>query len=357
MEESGAVLEDLVSADVLQWDMQVDSLDVAEATTWLGATAGPCQVKGWKAVRFDIKGALGMMVRKKGRGNNCMTFQEYFGCPLPPDACLPELREEFRESTLPAAVSRQPSRDSGMSAPPEAVGTFQFMASQGADDDALLPDIDTLSSTSEVLSQWPDPQAGSLRERDSHACTRRQDSGQHRAGSGYSRGHAAPDQDTVGKRGTKPLSRVRMADKTGKTTQRISASVWLATDFVIPMQQFLPILETLAVEHEAMRRVKELLSSKSLREAVEQAQKAAEAAGGGIATSGGGHVFPVRASVPLNIAVRALVHFEAFELQPPGALTAELFEVPAEYSWVPRREAQKTPSRAKKRMLLANLAL
>merc|ERR1712107_705834 len=108
--------------------------------------------------------------------------------------------------------------------------------------------------------------------------------------------------------------------------------------------------EALSVEHEAMRRLKELLESKSLREAVERAQQTiATATGSGLAGArSSGHVFPVRASVPLNLAVRAIVHFEAFELRAPGSLPAQIFEIPTGYRWVPRREAQKTPNRAKK---------
>mmetsp|Transcript_74530 Transcript_74530/g.172691 ORF Transcript_74530/g.172691 Transcript_74530/m.172691 type:complete len:116 (-) Transcript_74530:85-432(-) len=115
------------------------------------------------------------------------------------------------------------------------------------------------------------------------------------------------------------------------------------------MQKFLPVLDALAVEHEALRRLKELLGSQSVKTAAEHAQKAS--------SGPNGHVFPVRASVPLNIAVRALVHFEEFELRPPGSLPPDLFEIPSGYQRVSRREAQKTPKRAKKRMLLANLAL
>lgn len=143
-------------------------------------------------------------------------------------------------------------------------------------------------------------------------------------------------------------------DKIGKTTRRFSASVWLATDFAIPMQPFLPILEALSVEHEAMHRMKELLSSRSFKEAADRAQRAAEAVG----PTGGGvsHVFPVKISVPLNLAIRAIVHFEDFTLQPPGAFPPDVFTVPLGYLRVPRREAQKTLSRSKNRMLLAHLA-
>merc|ERR1719362_1217244 len=140
-------------------------------------------------------------------------------------------------------------------------------------------------------------------------------------------------------------------DRIGKTSHRVSASVWLAQDFAFSMEDFLPVLEALAVEHEAMRRLKDLLNSQRIKEVVEMTQKAGSAAGGG------GRVFPVRASIPINVAVRAIVHIEAFEVRAPGSLPTEPFDIPCGYRWVSRREAQKTPKRAKKRMLLANIAL
>merc|ERR1711879_639042 len=103
-----------------------------------------------------------------------------------------------------------------------------------------------------------------------------------------------------GRRNNQPTEK----DRTGKSTHKVSASVWLATDFPIPMHQFLPVLDALSVEHEAMRRLKELLGSQSLKEAtVRTAEQASQGQG-----SSNGHVFPVRASVPVNLAVRAIVH-------------------------------------------------
>ena len=48
---------------------------------------------------------------------------------------------------------------------------------------------------------------------------------------------------------------------------------------------------------------------------------------------------------------------QAFSLMVPEALSTELFDLPHSYRFVARSEAQKTASRTKKRMLIANLAL
>jgi len=359
-DEAGAVLGDLVSADAMQWDMQVDNLEVAKATSWLGTSAGLCEVNGWKSMRFDVRGTLGVSVRKKGQQGNCMTFQEYFGCSLPPDACLPELREEFRGGDTPVGLSREASKTSEWSAETsEYVGSLDLFDAGAAAE--AVPEADTLSGTSEVLQHWPDTAATPL-ESDSRDCggLRARPCVRPRRQLGREpdcRGGAA----AAGHRARGSARAAGSRDSAGKATHRVSASVWLATDFAVPMQQFLPVLEALALEHEAVRRLRELLASQGLREAADQARTACEVASGGAGVGsagvGAGYVFPVRASVPLNLALRAIVHFEAFELRPPGAFPAELFKVPVEYKWVPRCEAQKTPKRAKKRMLLANLAL
>jgi len=362
-EETSAVVNDLISADVMQWDMQVDALEFTEATTWLGAAVGLAEVSGWKALRFDVRGTFGVTVRQKGSRRNCQTFQEYFGCPLPPDACLPELREGFsRDFAVPTSPIRQPSLSS-RSETSGGAGKADFL--QHGD---IIPDIDTMSTASEVLSQWPDTCASTIRECDNRDCNRPQPHGARRGAppqdsrEAPKAANAVPDAVAVGHKGG-CASKPHASDRVGKSSHRVSASVWLATDFAIPMQQFLPIFEALSIEHDAMRRLKDVLSSHSLRGAAERAKEASVAseksgasglAGGG---GGGGHVFPVRASVPLNLALRAQVHFEAFELRPAGSFPAELFEIPAGYRHAPRHEVQKTTSRAKKRMLLANLAL
>jgi len=216
-------------------------------------------------------------------------------------------------------------------------------------------DLDAASDVSEVLAPWPSspgtPASGAPGSGVSTAGSGGRDSGRPPG--------SRSSQASGGGRGRRGASLPGTKDRAGKTSHSINASVWLATDFAISMQQFLPILETLAMEHEAMRRLKELMSSESLKSAIDRTQRAIEVSETGPAGNdqSRGHVFPVRASVPINIAVRALVHFEAFQLQPPGALPSDVFEVPTGYKHVSRVEAQKTPKRAKKRMLLANLTL
>lgn len=375
-EETSAVVNDLISGDAMQWDMQVDNMEIAEATTWLGGVAGLTEINGWEALRFDVRGTLGVTVRQKGSRRNCHTFQQYFGCPLPSDACLPELREGFKLESASAKFSRQSSRNSNWSKPSGCTNTGDNLQNQAINGE-FIPDIDTMSTTSEVLSQWPDQGYSSLKECDNRDCTRsplhiQQDSmfrgatpqcnqdSQDKSNTAV----VVPSSEDVGNKGKQSTSRSGMNDKIGKTSHRVSASVWLATNFAIPMQQFLPIFEALSIEHDAMRRLKDLLNSQNLQNAAERAKQVATAADTSVSsfvgsTSGnnGTNVFPVRATVPLNLAVRASVHFEAFELRPPGSFPDDLFEVPTNYRWTPRHEAQKTTSRTKKRMLFANLAL
>lgn len=366
VEEAGAVVQDLMSADVMQWDMQMDTLEVAEATTWLGSAAGPCRINEWEARRFDVRGTLGLAVRKKGSRKNNMTFQEYFGYPLPADACLPELRAEFKAPSPPVPLSRGVSKMSNVSEATEGFDTSDFFR-HALDAEDPLPDVEAMSTTSEVLTSWPQSQAAHNVVRDdrnynSPRCRGDGDIFAHSKSAAQARCHDQPSKQLVG--GSAPSapgrgrgragSRPETNDKVGKTTRTISGSVWFATNFAIPLQQFMPIIEALATEHETMRRLKQFLASETLQGIAKSVCEDSAAERG---ATGSGYVFPVRASIPLNLAVRAIIHVEAFQLRSPGALPADLFEVPDGYQVVSRREAQKTPNRARKRMLLANLAL
>jgi hypothetical protein len=276
-----------------------------------------------------------------------MTFQDYFGCSLPADACVPELRAEFGREATSAPLSRETTKNSDWSAE-----TAEFVLGSGPGffdrrayaDDTLLLEADNSSDASEAMDGWPDPKTdkkgNDIRDRMS---SRLASHGRRCRSSSHSGTAVKLTGDSNA--GTR---KAECGDRIGKTSQRVSASVWLARDFAFSMQDFLPVLEALAVEHEAMRRLKDLLNSQRIKEVVDMTQKAAGT---------GGRVFPVRASIPLNIAIRAIVHVEAFEVRAPGSLPTEPFEIPQGYRWVSRREAQKTPKRAKKRMLLANLAL
>jgi len=306
-EEAEAVVRDLLKAEAMQWDMSIESIDVTEATTWLGSPSGPCDVNGWRCMRFDVRGDLGMTMRKKGMRIDGLTFQDYFGQPLPSDACLPELRQEFEAARHKPKVSQTPAT---------ASTSFAF------DDDS-----DAGSIQSEVLEDWPE--AGPLTAA------------------------PVPAPAPIPPPASRPLG---SRDRLGTSSHKVSGSVWLATDFPISMQQFEPVLDALAVHHNPMKRLKEIIQSPSLQDAAKRARASAEAA---VSDSDEGpqQVFPVRASVPINLAIRATLHFEAFSLVSPDILPTELFSLPVGYQEVARSEAQKTASRAKKRMLIANLAL
>lgn len=353
-DESRAVVDDLVRAEIMQWDMQMDSLEVAEATNWLGSAAGPCDINGWKATRFDIRGALGLAVRKKGNRRSEMTFREYFGIALPAQACLPELRAEFESRDPAEKMERQMSTTSALSESSESIGGFDLGQADGFD----LADSETVSNASEVLVHWPDSHTVPMAARDNRECVKLQPTPLSQSqGKAASAKNCKLEQDTKKKRDcTKAGSSKQTAtgDQSGKATKQVSASVWFASDFPVPLQQFLPILEALAAEHEAIRSLFQVLDSDSLRRAAKRVCEVPTATG---VASDALHVFPVRASVPLNLALRATVHFETFTLKPPGSVSSDQFEVPPGYRLVPRREAQKTPHRAKKRMLLANLAV
>lgn len=325
-EESAALVKDLLSSDGSRWDMDVGDVECSEAASWFG-NGGACELHGWQAVRFDVKGSLGVTMRKKGNMTQRLSFEHYFGKPLPPASSLPEFRHEFAAGAVSAQVA-------GLLGEPD----------DGADSD-------TQSVASEVLTHWPELQPVSQQSgrdvRDFRVAEK--------SCSGEVWGRSARNAKGNPKEasGTLPAPMKRHAcDKSGKSSHRISASVWLATDFAVPMQPFLAVLHALAAEHELVRRLKELLDSPSVASAAQKA--AAEVAGGGGEPK---NVFPIRVSVPINLAVRAQLHIEAFEVLKPGSLPDDLFEIPDNFSWLSRRVAQKTPNRTKKRIFLANLVL
>eukprot|EP00929_Paragymnodinium_shiwhaense_P003431 TRINITY_DN103945_c0_g1_i1.p1 TRINITY_DN103945_c0_g1~~TRINITY_DN103945_c0_g1_i1.p1 ORF type:complete len:809 (-),score=215.10 TRINITY_DN103945_c0_g1_i1:71-2356(-) len=411
-EEASAVVEDLVAAEAMQWDMNLDQLQVAQSTSWFGQALGPTDINGWKAHRFDVNGTLGLSVCKKGNKGNSATFEEYFGKPLPAHVCLPELQEEFRRSEGAAARTGkaatngngndlQTSEKASTAAPlsfEESASQTLWTHSERAKVAALMQeedmedllDMDCMSDASEVLAQWPDPSAlGRLndkvdsRDMDALLTARSSATGggdfgdfplpppsarsaaskadgklgglakEAKAGSNGSAAGGVSSAEAGRKCSNDTNGKVRpttTGDKVGKTSRAVGATVWLATDFPMSMQQFLPVLEALSAEHAAMRRLKELLMSKGVQEAGERAKQSSS-------STRDGHVFPVKVSVPLNLAIRALAHFELFELRQPGELPEELFEVPKNYEWQARREAQKTLNRRRKRMFLAHLAM
>mmetsp|Transcript_22827 Transcript_22827/g.53350 ORF Transcript_22827/g.53350 Transcript_22827/m.53350 type:complete len:669 (+) Transcript_22827:383-2389(+) len=357
--EQNAIVADLVAGDCVQWDMQVNSLEVADATTWLGQIAAPVDIHGWTASRFDVKGTVGVVMRKKGNRRAYSTFEEYFGQPLPSNACLPELRQEFSKQPVEMEkVLKVAAHSDGWEE-----NLVEYFNKQVED---MTEDFnDEISTTSEVLKGWPDPVCH--RAGDDETQPFAPGNGSWSLSRDRSRTSSLPSVGSAqGNRkrsvGSNPQNQKKPApqpasDKIGRTTQSVSASVWLATDFAIPMQQFFSVLEALSAEHEAIRRMKELISSQSVKDAADRAQKATSKASGNGAAGSAVHVFPVKVSVPVNLALRAIVHCEAFETKQPGALSQDLFEVPGNYHLVPRCEAQKTLSRSKKRMLLANLAM
>lgn len=364
-EETGAVVDDLVAAEAVQWDMQMKNLEVAEATTWLGHLAPPCEVNGWQATRFDVRGSLGLVMRKKGSRRSCATFEDYFGRPLPADACLPEFRQEFAGNFLaPSVNSRETTRGSNwVDFADDADGRESLKQLEN-----LYPiDFDDISTCSEVMEQWPESTATRFCESSLNSKTPSEQVWHAPRPSRRGEPSETSSQVSTGS-GSMPSARKgsffnrsskkEVGDKIGKKSQRVSASVWLASNFAIPIEQFLPVLEALSIEHEAMRRVKELMHSQGLKDAAERVRIAAEkAAKASSSPVSAGNVFPVKVMVPLNLAVRAVVHFEAFELKQPGTLSPDLFEVPKGYTFLARKEAQKTLNRTRKRMLLAQLAL
>lgn len=319
-DERNALIDDVLSADVLQWDLELNKLDFHVATNWLGQASAPSMINGWNATKFDASGSLDVLVRKKGCYQNSATFEDYFGYPLPPDVCLPEIRHEFMNDTLLLGEPRSSEHSDR-----------QKECTTGA-----TSDTDEGLATPQVFSEWPSCWPGDnfdLSDSDVEESPEWQDE----FFKSTRRNNPAPNE----------------SDKINKTRHRVLASVWLTEGFALSMQEFLPVLDAVSLQHEAIRRLREFLSSELIKQSFERAKPHLKSH----STPAKKNVFPVKISVPLNFAVRANVLFESFELRHPGEISPEVFNVPRDYVWLPRREAQKTLSRAKKRLLLAQVAM
>jgi len=99
-EELDVMVQDLMKADPIQGDVRLEDLQVADSMSLFGAKLQP-KVGPWNTKRIDLKGTIVLKVRKKGFRRNRLSFEEYFGFPLPPRACPPEVADRLRLQTIP----------------------------------------------------------------------------------------------------------------------------------------------------------------------------------------------------------------------------------------------------------------
>jgi len=366
--EVSAVVADLLNSDLMQWGgAQVSDFQVTESATWRGQAASPVEVNGWRATRFDIRGSVGMTVRKKGHREKIPTFEEYFKKPLPPDACLPEHRREFATCsggasppTMPTDLISEPGSEwSDCTEMVDSADRWLTNLHHGGNGEDCLSNASLKTTATHSLdSSSPGLWTPVPRSRASRVPESPRSLGSKRPCDQYRRA-LAPLLTRAGKGVDEDAStKGFVSDKQVHVNQRVSGSVWLAAGFEVSMKQFIPVLDALSSGNDAIEPFKELLCSEALEEAARQAMATAERAASNNHIAGGvGHVFPVKVSVPVNVAIRGIMHLEAFELKGPDSFPAEVFEVPHGYTWTPRHEAQKTANRRRKRSLIANLAI
>ncbi|CBN76857.1 conserved unknown protein [Ectocarpus siliculosus] len=92
--------------------------------------------------------------------------------------------------------------------------------------------------------------------------------------------------------------------------KKIKASMWMSQDFPLTLEHVTPMLEVLSMQDKVIHKLKEVLTTKGMREAG----------------------FPAKVSLPLYLGVYAAVTFDNCKVFKPGELEPELFLVKPDYS-------------------------
>ncbi|CAN0025577.1 unnamed protein product, partial [Ectocarpus sp. 12 AP-2014] len=92
--------------------------------------------------------------------------------------------------------------------------------------------------------------------------------------------------------------------------KKIKASMWMSQDFPLTLEHVTPMLEVLSMQDKVIHKLKEVLTTKGMREAG----------------------FPAKVSLPLYLGVYAAVTFDNCKIFKPGELEPELFLVKPDYS-------------------------
>eukprot|EP00903_Cladosiphon_okamuranus_P008377 g8055.t1 len=92
--------------------------------------------------------------------------------------------------------------------------------------------------------------------------------------------------------------------------KKIKASMWMCQDFPLTLEHVTPMLEVLSMQDKVIHKLKDILTTKGMREAG----------------------FPSKVSLPLYLGVNAAVTFDNCKVFKPGELEPELFLVNPQYS-------------------------
>jgi len=125
------------------------------------------------------------------------------------------------------------------------------------------------------------------------------------------------------------------SDHAQLSEKKSQGSIWLARNFPLSVENFLPVLEFLSKGNNLLQKLDSLLSREESKKIL------------------GDKAFPVKLQVPLTLSIKANVTMitckplEGIDLQ-------EVFFLPKDCQYINRKQAQKTTIRAKKRMILIN---
>jgi len=140
--------------------------------------------------------------------------------------------------------------------------------------------------------------------------------------------------------GSRKALNIETFENTQVTEKKASASIWFAQNFPIHLKQLLPILQFLSKGNDLLQKMESLLARE---EVISITSK---------------NSFPMKVQLPVALGIKANIVITKYEpLSPTTVDVRDVFFPPAEFEYVSRKDAQKTPIRRQKRLLLANVLL
>ncbi|KAL4432140.1 hypothetical protein ABPG74_014394 [Tetrahymena malaccensis] len=123
-----------------------------------------------------------------------------------------------------------------------------------------------------------------------------------------------------------------------KEIKKTTFSLWMSKDYPIHFKQFMPVLQVLERTNPILSRLNEFLNKDEVKNLFQN------------------EGFPVKIQIPLNYTIKSTIDFSDFKfLNSQSDELKNIFDIDPTYQVIPRKIAQKTLTRSKKRMILANM--
>ncbi|KAL4477730.1 hypothetical protein ABPG72_018904 [Tetrahymena utriculariae] len=131
---------------------------------------------------------------------------------------------------------------------------------------------------------------------------------------------------------------IQISHSKEKEIKKTTFSLWMSKDYPIHFKQFLPVLQVLERTNPILSKLNEFLNKDEVKTLFQN------------------EGFPVKIQIPLNYTIKSTIDFSDFKfLNSQSEDLKNIFDIDPTYQVIPRKIAQKTLTRYKKRMILANM--